>query len=422
MFRRAGRYSWRLFAGDCFGGVIAALIALPYGLAMATAMGLPPMLGVLTSVITAPITALLGRNPLLIGGTSSVTIFFIAAAVRQQGISGAAKVSIVAAVFMMAFCVLRLGRYISMVPHTVVTGFSCGIGGIMVISQLHLMLGVSKPVGESPLTQLLDILGRVPSAHWPPIVLGCAVMITAAISSRSAKLVPAPLLGVLVAYFLVRIFKFHEAEVGSLPLTMPPLASFNWDARDAYTVLSAAFGLAVVSSINLLLTSRVVEHFRGRHHFLKPGDADRELGAYGIANICAGLFGAPLSVGIPARSVAAIRCGATTRLSNLLHAGFLCAFLWFGAGFVAHVPLAALAGVTAWMGFCLLDWSTWRRLPRMRLIDSAAFLVTMLGVLAVSNAIYAVAAGCALYAAHHLYLRFFPSQHLPAEVPAQIAD
>src|ERR1700677_919501 len=196
MFRNARRYNWRLFAGDCFGGAIAALIALPYGLAMATAMGLPPMLGVLTSVITAPITALLGRNPLLIGGTSSVTIFFIAAAVRRQGISGAAKVSIVASVFMMAFCVLRLGRYIAKVPHTVVTGFSCGIGGIMIISQLHLLLGLSQPDRESALTQLFDILGRLPSVHWPPIVLGCAVMITAAVSARSAKLVPAPLLGI----------------------------------------------------------------------------------------------------------------------------------------------------------------------------------------------------------------------------------
>jgi sulfate permease, SulP family len=422
MFRKAGGYSWRLFAGDCFGGVIAALIALPYGLAMATAMGLPPMLGVLTSVITAPITAILGRNPLLIGGTSSVTIFFIAAAVKQQGISGAAKVSIVASVFMMTFCVLRLGRYISKVPHTVVTGFSCGIGGIMVISQLPVILGLSKPGGESPLTQLFDILQRIPAAHWPPIVLGGVVIVTSMMCARYTKMVPAPLVGVLVAYGVVKLFSFHEAEVGSLPLTMPPLASFTWAAGDAYTVLSSAFGLAVVSSINLLLTSRVVEHFRGRHQFLKRSDADRELGAFGIANICAGLFGAPLSVGIPARSVAAIRCGATTRLSNLLHAAFLCMFLWFGAGIVARVPLAALAGVTAWMGFNLLDWSTWHRLPRMRLIDSASFLVTMLGVLAVSNAIYAVIAGCALYGAHYLYLRFFPSPHLPTEVPAQIAD
>src|SRR5258708_13268498 len=200
MFRHARRYSWRLFAGDCFGGVIAALIALPYGLAMATAMGLPPMLGVLTSVITAPITTVLGRNPLLIGGTSSVTIFFIAAAVRQQGISGAAKVSIVASVFIMPFSVLRLGRHISKVPHTVVTGFSCGIGGIMVISQLHVILGVAKPVGESPLTQLVDIVGRVPAAHWPPIILGLSVILTATLCGRYTKLGPAPLVGVFVAY------------------------------------------------------------------------------------------------------------------------------------------------------------------------------------------------------------------------------
>jgi len=74
------------------------------------------------------------------------------------------------------------------------------------------------------------------------------------------------------------------------------------------------------------------------------------------------------------------------------------------------------------MGFNLLDWSTWHRLPRMRVIDSAAFLITTLGVLAVSNAIYAVAAGCLLYGVHYLYFKFFPSSHLTPEVPAQIAD
>src|SRR5216684_4085520 len=133
IFRASGRYNWERFLGDCAGGMIAALIALPYGLSMAALMHLPPILGVVTSILTAPITALLGRNPVLIGGTASATVPFIANAVRSQGIGGAAKVSIVASVFMMAFCVVRLGRYISKVPHTVVTGFSCGIGGIMVI-------------------------------------------------------------------------------------------------------------------------------------------------------------------------------------------------------------------------------------------------------------------------------------------------
>src|SRR6266571_2423014 len=113
-------YTWRVFLGDCFGGMIAAFIALPYGLAMASLMGLPPLLGVFTSILTAPITALLGRNPVLIGGTASATVPFVANAVRSQGIGGAAKVSIVASVLMMAFCVMRLGRYASKVPASVV--------------------------------------------------------------------------------------------------------------------------------------------------------------------------------------------------------------------------------------------------------------------------------------------------------------
>ena len=71
-----------------------------------------------------------------------------------------------------------------------------------------------------------------------------------------------------------------------------------------------------------------------------------------------------------------MRCGGTTRLSNFLHAGFLLLILWLGAGLIAHVPLAALAGVTAYVGIGLLEWSTWRRLHRMRRLDASAFLLT----------------------------------------------
>src|SRR5258706_15471676 len=144
-FLKSRGYGWAGFFGDCSGGVIAALIALPYGLAMASLMGLPPVLGVFTSILTAPIIALLGRNPVLIGGTASATVPFIAIAVRDQGIGGAAKVSIVASVIMMGFCVIRLGRHIARVPHAVVTGFSCGIGAMMLISQLDMILGVESP-------------------------------------------------------------------------------------------------------------------------------------------------------------------------------------------------------------------------------------------------------------------------------------
>jgi sulfate permease, SulP family len=405
-----GRYNLWRFLGDCSGGAIAALIALPYGLAMAQLMGLPPVLGVFTSILTAPITAALGRNPVLIGGTASATVPFIAEAVRQQGLGGAAKISLVAAAMMMAFGTMRLGRYIYRIPLAVVSGFSCGIGAMMFGSQLHVILGVNpgrSRIGDSTIRLVAETLSQTGHLRWAPLLLGVVVIGVATIVHWRAARLPAPLLGVLAAVAVATVAGMHERIVGALPAAFPPFVGFSWSPGDVYTVLPAALGLAVVSSVNLLITSRVVEHFRlGRKH-LKRTDADAELGAYGIANLCAGMFAAPMSVGIPARSIAIVRCGGSTRISNIMHGVFLLAFLKLGSGFVSTIPIAALAGVTAWTGLCLLEWSTWRRLPKMNRADAAAFLVTAAAVLMV-NAIAAVAAGCAIYGIRAIVHRWRP--------------
>ena len=181
------RYSFRELSGDVCGGAIAALIALPYGLAMAALMGLPPVLGIFTSLLTAPITALLGRNPVLIGGTASATVPFIALAVRGQGIGGAAKVCIAASVFMMAFCIIRLGRHITKVPHSVVSGFSCGIGGLMIISQLRTMTGIASPVdvtSSNSMLQLWQVLSGSDQARLFPMLLAGIVILVSLLAAR----------------------------------------------------------------------------------------------------------------------------------------------------------------------------------------------------------------------------------------------
>jgi SulP family sulfate permease len=150
---------------------------------------------------------------------------------------------------------------------------------------------------------------------------------------------------------------------------------------------------------------------------MKPSDADGELGAYGIANVCAGMFGAPVSVGIPARSLANVRCGGVTRISNLIHGLILLATLYIGSEYVSKIPIAALAGVTAYVGICLLEWSTWKRLPKMRRLDAAAFMVTCLSVLVV-NAVIAVGLGCSLYGLRWVYYRYFIAPPQTVQKPA----
>src|SRR5581483_8850069 len=217
-------YSWPQFLGDSSGGAVAALIALPYGLAMASLMGLPPVLGVFTSILTAPVIALLGRNPVLIGGTASATVPFIAAAVRSQGIGGAAKVSIVASVIMMGFCVMKLGRHITRVPHAVVSGFSCGIGGMMLISQLDIILGIRSPLtraASSTLAQAAAVWESLAGVRVGPLVLGLTVILAATVAARLSPRAPAPLIGVALAIVLARIFGVREQEVGALRSSLP---------------------------------------------------------------------------------------------------------------------------------------------------------------------------------------------------------
>lgn len=416
------RYSWHALFGDLSGGAIAALIAIPYGLAMASLMGLPPILGLVTSVATAPITAALGRNPVLIGGTASATVPFIAAAVRAQGVGGAAKVCMAASVFMLIFCVLRLGRHLQKVPQPVVTGFSCGIGAMMFLSQLGVMLGVKAVfdgTSSNVLLQTWRILSHVAEFQISAVVISGVVIVAALATTAFLPKAPAPLIGVLASVAVAYTFGLHQKEVGHLQLAIPQFAGFSWTPADVLNVLPAAFGLAFVSSVNILITSRVVEHFRGRHKHLKGADADTELGAYGIANMVAGVFAAPMSVGIPARSLASVRCGGTTRMSNLFHAAFILLAIALGANYISHVPIPALAGVTAYIGICLLEWGTWRRLAKMRRIDACAFLFTAVAVLLV-NAVLAVALGCLFYVVRYLYLQI-PGRSLAQPEPQSFA-
>jgi SulP family sulfate permease len=416
-------YGWRELAGDASGGFIAALVALPYGLALARLMGLPPELGLFTSILTAPVTSLLGRNPVLIGGTASATVPFIAAAVRAQGTGGAAKVCLAASVFMLIFCVLRLGRHVVRVPHAVVSGFSCGVGAMMVILQLRTLFGLPASPGAasaSPLWQLVHALSHLAQARLEPLLLGSIVVAGAVAAGRRWPRSPAALLGVGLAVAVSVVLGWHERPLGIVSWQLPPLVAFTWTPADVTDVLPAALGLAFVTSVNVLITSRVVEHFQGRHRPLRAADADGELGAYGIANLCAGVFGAPMSVGIPARSLANVRCGGTTRLSNFLHAVFLLVLVGYGSSVIARIPLAALAGVTAYVGLGLLEWSTWRRLHRMRGVDATAFLVTALAVLA-TNAVAAVAIGCSFYIIRYLFNKAALFHRVPA-IEAREAD
>jgi SulP family sulfate permease len=279
---------------------------------------------------------------------------------------------------------------------------------MMIMLQLRTLLGLpASPLdaSASPIRQAYVILMNARNARWEPLMLGAIVVVISSLTARRWPRSPAALGGVVLAVAFAWFFGWRAQTVGVVSADFPAPATFSIGRMDLFEIVPSALGLAFVTAINVLITSRVVDHFRGRHRPRHGIDADIELGAYGVANLCGGAFGAPMSVGIPARSLANVRCGGTTRFSGLFHAIVLIALIRFGSGAMALVPLSALAGVTAYVGLGLMEWSTWRRLPRMRRVDAAAFLATAAAVVA-ANAVAAVTIGCSFYLIRYVYQRF----------------
>jgi SulP family sulfate permease len=143
-------------------------------------------------------------------------------------VGGGAKISILAAVFMMVFSFLRLGRYASKVPHSVMAGFSCGIGGMMAISQLHTILGLKSAVdgGASMVTVLIDNMQHITEIQWSTTLTAAMVMLVAAVVARFWPRTPAPLFGILAAVLVSNLVGWSSKEIGVLPHAVPPFAGF----------------------------------------------------------------------------------------------------------------------------------------------------------------------------------------------------
>ena len=305
---------------------------------IARMMGLPPEMGLFTSILTAPVTSLLGRNPVLIGGTAKRdgSVHRRRGSDPRDGGSGQGlprgvgfhdDLLHVAAGPLRGESAARgcLGFFVRRGCHDGDSSTSNDARSAVATRKLRRkFVARASSSHEDSAADALGAIGAWLDCGGRRGCRGAAMAaITGAFARRCAGRRRRSVLG------------WRERVLGAVSLSLPEFAGFTWGPADMSEILPSALGLAFVASVNILITSRVVEHFQGRHRPLRGADADAELGAYGIANLCAGVFGCPLSVGIPARSLANLRCGGTTRLSNLLHAVFLLALASFCAGLIA---------------------------------------------------------------------------------------
>jgi len=378
--------------GDLFGGLTAAVVALPLALAFGVASGAGPAAGLYGAIFVGLFAALFGGTPSQVSGpTGPMTVVMAGIITQYAGEPGLAfTVVMMAGAFQIGFAALKLGRYITLVPYPVISGFMTGIGLIIIILQLGPLIGHASP-GGGVVKVVLTLPEFLASPVWDAAIVGLIALGIAWLTpAKLARLVPPALIALFVGTLLVLTVFDGASTLGDIPVGLPEIRMPVLHFSLLLDMIMSAGILALLGSIDSLLTSLVADSVtKTTHH------SDRELFGQGIGNIIAGLFGAIPGAGATMRTVVNVRSGGRTPLSGALHALVLLAIALGLGPLASHIPHAVLAGILIKVGIDIIDWGYLRRIRRAPFAGISFMLIVVVLTVFV-DLITAVAVGIVL--------------------------
>ena len=372
----------RNLKGDLLGGLTAAVVALPLALAFGNAALGPggAIYGLYGAIITGFLAALLGGTPAQVSGPTgpmSVTVAGVVSSLAAVGVNqdlsaGEILPMVMAAVVIGGVCevllgVLRLGRFITLVPYSVVSGFMSGIGFIILVLQLGPFVGITTRGG---VVDSLQTLAKSPGLN--PAALAVGVMTLAVVFLSPLRLrqwIPSPLLALVIVTPLSLLF-FNDdrlnalgleplARIGAIPEGGLQLVMPNF-SEHLPELVKAGLVLALLGAIDSLLTSLVADNITQTSH-----NSNRELIGQGMANTAAGFLSGLPGAGATMRTVINIKSGGATPLSGMSHSLVLLVVLLGAGPLAAQIPTALLAGILIKVGLDIIDWGFLLRAHRL---------------------------------------------------------
>lgn len=367
--------------GDIFGGLTAAVIALPLALAFGVSSGAGAIAGVYGAILVGFFAALFGGTATQISGPTGPMSVVMALVLTQliashpdTGLVLAFTCVILAGLFQILFGLLKLGKYFVMVPYPVISGFMTGIGIIIILLQISPLLGNA---GHS---NALAALTNIPNAFNQQNIYATSLGVVTLLiviywPEKWAKVIPAPLFA-LVSLTLISSTFFTQqgiSVIGKIPTGFPNLILPSLSFDSLYQISYFAFLLAVLGAIDSLLTSMVADTMTETHH-----NSDKELIGQGIANTVAGFFGALPGAGATMRTAINIRAGGKTALSGIIHSLTLLVVILWAGDYAQYIPHTVLAGMLIKVGLDIIDWRFILQIKKVGLFSACLMLMVLL--------------------------------------------
>ncbi|MFI8595447.1 SulP family inorganic anion transporter [Microbacterium sp. NPDC078428] len=356
----------RLLTREVLAGLVVALALIPEAIAFSIIAGVDPRVGLFSSFVMAVAIAFVGGRPAMITAATGAIALVIAPVAREYGMDYLIATVLLGGLLQIVLALLGVAKLMRFIPRSVMVGFVNALAILIFTSQLPQLIGV-------------------PWLVYPLVAAGLLIMI---VMPRLTKVVPAPLVAIVLVTAAVVVFAFQVPDVGGegeLPRSLPELfiPQVPLTLETLQIIAPYALGVAVVGLIESLLTAKLVDDITDTH-----SRKTREAWGQGVANVLSGAFGGMGGCAMIGQTMINVKAsGARTRISTFLAGVFLLILVVALGDIVAIIPMAALVAVMIMVSVATFDWhsihpATLRRMP---LSETAVMVITVVATVMTHN-------------------------------------
>jgi SulP family sulfate permease len=364
----------RILTREVLAGLVVALALIPEAISFSIIAGVDPRVGLFSSFIMAISIAFLGGRPAMITAATGAIALVIAPVARDYGMDYFIATVLLAGVFQIVLAVLGVAKLMRFIPRSVMVGFVNALAILIFIAQVPHLLGV-------------------PWLVYPLVAGGLVIMV---VMPRLTKVVPAPLVAIVLLTIVTVIFAVKVPTVGDqgeLPTSLPelfiPNVPLTWETFSIIAPYSLA--MALVGLLESLMTAKLVDEITDTH-----SRKTREAWAQGVANLLSGIFGGMGGCAMIGQTMINVKAsGARTRISTFLAGLFLLGLIVLLGDVVAVIPMAALVAVMVMVSVATFDWHSirWSTIKRMPKSETTVMVATVAVVVITHNLAIGVIVG-----------------------------
>ena len=373
--------------GDIVAGITVGIIALPLALAFGEISQLGPIAGVWGAIAGGIVGGFFGGCLVGVSGPTAPKAaqiaaymsFFVIGSTNDPDLVAAFSIIFISGIILVVISFARISHFIHYTPYPVVAGFMCGIGVIVILTQINAFVGLE--VKKSIHDVIINLSTTINNANIDALYVSLpslAILFLWPFLGKKYSIlnkIPAPLTALLVGTCIAQIFKLDIPYIGDKMGDTDANQIFSIylpDLSRTISFISPAFALAALAVLDSLLSCKVADNITGKRH-----SSDRETFGQGMANIAAGLLGGVTTATATMRTVANIKFGGKTPLASIVHGLTLLAVL-LGLGFlVAKIPTACLAAILFKVGIEILDYRIIPLINKLPIKDLIIFCMVL---------------------------------------------